>query len=553
MIGTVSHTRDAGRHICLTYLISMARSFADNGIATHCQGGFMSFPQQDVYWLNTLAFIESHRHPEDNLLVPAEFTEKLTHTFDYSYSYHAQEKRFQWLVIDKGRIPEINVFFLREFIGQSTPVFANEVFVVFSKHGLPKVEESLVHLVSLYKKLEGLKKTSGFYWFSKTIKNIIQIFNPSLSTVRAPASSSLAPCDKLEQTTSPREISKLENAEGLQHHADYQGELLTNIKRTNDQHQPNMNFLNNRLLFAADAVSLNIKSLGYEYARSLRDKLIIPENLSPQKIGLKSKACQQCDFECDWFFYWCQQLHVPVVYHRKLWEFCYILQALYEHDCLTPGRRGLGFGCGEEPLPSLLAAYDIAITATDLDPAESAAQGWIANSQNATSLEKIWRPGLCTRALFDKNVSLQYVDMNAIPNHFEGKYDFCWSSCALEHLGSIKNGLQFIENSLKTLVSGGLSIHTTEFNYLDDEETIDNYGTVLFRKRDFEELSARLTAANHEVTVLDFNVGSDFLDRFIDLPPYDSKIYAHTQNAHLKLMFAGFALTSFGVIIRKSR
>ena len=133
--------------------------------------------------------------------------------------------------------------------------------------------------------------------------------------------------------------------------------------------------MNTRLLFAADAVRLNIKSLGYEYARSLRDKLIIPENLSPQKIGLKSQACQQRDIEGDYFLCWCQQLHTPVVYHGKLWECCYILQALYEHDCLTPGRKGLGFGCGEEPLPSLLAADDIAITATDLDPAESAAQG----------------------------------------------------------------------------------------------------------------------------------------------------------------------------------
>jgi hypothetical protein len=531
----------------------MARSFADNGISTYYQDGFMSFPQQDVYWLNTLAFIESHMHPEDILLVPAEFTEKLTHAFDYSYSHYTQEKRFQWLVIHKGRISEINFSFLREFIEKSTPVFANEVFVVFSKHSLPKVKVDSVHLGALYKKLEEFKKTSSFYWFSEAIKNLIRILRSSHTTVSAHASSSPAPCDRLEQTTSSIEISKVGNAECLHHHADYHGKLLANIKRTNDQHQPNLNFLNERLLFAADAISLNIKSLGYEYARSLRDKLIIPENLSPQKIGLKSQACQQRDIECDWFLYWCQQLHIPVVYHRKFWEFCYILQALYEHDCLTPGRKGLGFGCGEEPLPSLLAAYDIAITATDLDPGESAAQAWIATNENMTSLEKIWHPGLCTRALFEKNVSLQYIDMNTIPDHLEGKYDFCWSACALEHLGSIKNGLQFIENSLKTLVPGGLSIHTTEFNYLEDEETIDNHVTVLFRKRDFEELSAKLIAANHEVAALDFSVGSDFLDRFIDLPPYNSKIYAHTQDAHLKLLIDGFASTSFGLIIRKSK
>jgi hypothetical protein len=498
----------------------------------------MSFPQQDVYWLNTLAFIESHRHLEDILLVPAEFTEKLTHAFDYSYSYLTQEKQFQWLVIHKGRIPEINITFLRKFIGNSDPVFANEVFVVFSTHSLPKVKADSVHLVALQKKLDGLKKSTSFSWFSKALKTIVQLFRSAHSAVRAHPGSSLSPCDK---------------DESLPQHTHIQEHLLADIKRTNDQCQPNLNLLNERLLFAADAVRLNIKSLGYEYARNLRDKLILPKNLSPHKIDLKSKACQQRDIESDWFWYWCQQLHTPVVYHRKLWEFCYILQALYEHDCLTPGYRGLGFGCGEEPLPSLLAAYDIAVTATDLDPGESAAQGWIATNQNMSSLEKIWHPGLCPRVLFEKNVSLQYVNMNAIPDWLQGKYNFCWSACALEHLGSIKNGLQFIENSLQTLTPGGLSIHTTEFNYLEDEETIDNYGTVLFRKRDFEELFARLTAANHEVVPLDFNVGSDFLDRFIDLPPYNSKMYASTQDAHLKLLIDGFASTSFGIIIRKSR
>ncbi len=325
-----------------------------------------------------------------------------------------------------------------------------------------------------------------------------------------------------------------------------------NTARTTNKQQPNLNFLNERLLFTADAVRFNIKTLGYEYARSLREQLTIPSNLSPQKINLQSKACQQNDIESDWFFYWCQEMKTPVVYHRKLWEFCYILQALYEYDLLTPGRKGLGFGCGEEPLPSILAAYDIEITATDLDPTASAAQGWIETKQNMSSVEKILHPELCTKELFTKNVSLKYVDMNAIPAYLEGKYDFCWSACALEHLGSIKNGLLFIENSLKTLVPGGISIQTTEFNYLEEQETIDNYGTVLFRKKDFEGIAKKLTAAGHQVAPLDFNIGSRVLDRFIDLPPYNSKVHEFAQEAHLRLLIDGFASTSFGMIIRKA-
>jgi SAM-dependent methyltransferase len=328
--------------------------------------------------------------------------------------------------------------------------------------------------------------------------------------------------------------------------------FLLNYQRTTVNKQPNLNFINERLLFTADAVRLNIKTLGYEYARSLRESFPIHNNLSPQKINLKSKACQQKDVESPWFWYWCQQIKTPVVYHRKLWEFAYILQALYEYDLLTAGKKGLGFGCGEEPLPSLLAAYDIAIVATDIDPTESAAKGWIETNQNMSSIDKIWHPELCARELFNKNISLQYVDMNAIPSHLEGQYDFCWSACALEHLGSIKNGLNFIENSLKTLVPGGICIHTTEFNYLEEEETIDNYGTVLFRKRDFQELAERLTAAGHQLATLDFDIGSGVLDRFIDLPPYDSKIHQPGQEAHLKLLIDGFASTSFGIIIRKA-
>jgi plasmid maintenance system killer protein len=143
----------------------MARSFVDDGISTHYQGGFMSFPQHDVYWLNTLTFIESHRHPEDIVLVPAEFTEKLTQAFDYLYSHHTQEKRFQWLVVHKGRMPEINISFLKKFIGKSAPVFANEVFVVFSKYSLPKVEVDSVHLVALQKKISGVKKSQWLLSF----------------------------------------------------------------------------------------------------------------------------------------------------------------------------------------------------------------------------------------------------------------------------------------------------------------------------------------------------------------------------------------------------
>lgn len=296
----------------------------------------------------------------------------------------------------------------------------------------------------------------------------------------------------------------------------------------------------------ATTIDSNVKNLGYEYAKSLLKDLKVPGNLLPSKIGLLSKACQQEDIESEWFAYWCQQMKVPVAYHRKMWEFCYILQVLYDYDLLKPRFKGLGFGCGEEPLPSLLAAYDIEITATDLDPQESASKGWLETNQSMASVDKIWISHLCSQELFAKNVNLKYVDMNNIPPDLANKYDFCWSACALEHLGSIKKGLQFIEKSLDTLVPGGVCIHTTELNYLQEEKTIDNEGTVLFRKRDFMELAQRLIDQGHQVAPLNFDIGSGFLDKFIDIPPYQSPL-----DAHLKLLVGGFATTSFGIIVKK--
>jgi len=290
----------------------------------------------------------------------------------------------------------------------------------------------------------------------------------------------------------------------------------------------------------------NIKVLGYEYARSLLRNLPPLDNLLPVKVGLDSKACQQKDIESEWFAYWCQQMKVPVVYHRKIWEFCYILQVIYDYELLTPDLKGLGFGCGEEPLPSLLAAYGIEITATDLNPQESASKGWVETNQSMSSVEKIWLPELCSQELFKKNVSLRYVDMNDIPDDLANKYDFCWSACALEHLGSISDGLRFIEKSLDTLVAGGVCIHTTELNYLQEENTIDNEGTVLFRKKDFVKLSQKLTAQGHQVAPLNFDIGSGFLDQFIDIPPYQE-----FQDAHLRLLVGDYATTSFGIIVRK--
>lgn len=472
----------------------------------------MSFPTGDKYWVDAAKFVQNTFAKNlATILAPEEFEKEIAgRILPYSLVQQDSFADYDCLIIHKGRIKDVDYSILDKIGSTYFPMYANEVFVVLCKeNAAPRLSKDFIHLQSFYKNLKLLRKEIRNAAFKNLAKSFFRI------------------------------IKRLHRKQAAE------TSVLVN-KRTTHNKQPNLTFINQRILFSSDVVRSNVKALGYQYARSLLEKLTVPDNLSPQKVGLGSKACKQQDIESVWFAYWCQELKVPIVYHRKLWEFCYILQVMYEHDMLKPSLKGLGFGCGEEPLPSLFAAYDIEITATDIDPQESVAKGWVDTNQSATSLEKIRHPDLCGEELFKKNVSLKYVDMNNIPDNLENKYDFCWSACALEHLGSIDNGLRFIEKSLKTLVPGGLSIHTTEFNFLEEEETIDNWGTVLFRKRDFIELAERLTSQGHQVVPLDFDIGSGFLDQFIDIPPYQQ-----VQDAHLKLLVDGFATTSFGMIVIK--
>jgi hypothetical protein len=142
-----------------------------------------------------------------------------------------------------------------------------------------------------------------------------------------------------------------------------------------------------------------------------------------------------------------------------------------------------------------------------------------------------------------KTADHQDVDMNAIPDTLRD-YDFCWSACSLEHTGSIDNGLCFIENSLDTLKPGGVAVHTTEFNLSSDTDTIEEGGTVLFRKQDIMLLARLLRTRKHKLLPLNFYAGSTEVDKFVDVPPYQN-------DPHLRLRIERYRLTSIGLAIIK--
>ena len=258
---------------------------------------------------------------------------------------------------------------------------------------------------------------------------------------------------------------------------------------------------------------------------------------------LRSRLCSQEQMETEQYARWCAEFLQKPSLHRKQWEWVFILQALEERGLLAPGRRGIGFGVGSEPLTALFARRGVEVVATDLDADAAVQAGWLNADQHAAGLAALDRLGLCPADRFARLVSFRVEDMNAISPDLHGGFDFTWSSCCFEHLGSIEHGLRFVEESLRLLKPGGVAVHTTEFNLSSNTDTLSEGGCVLFRRRDIDRLARRLTAAGHRIC-LDYSEGDGPADRHVDVPPYDLSL-------HLRLLLDGFVSTSIGLIVQR--
>jgi SAM-dependent methyltransferase len=238
-------------------------------------------------------------------------------------------------------------------------------------------------------------------------------------------------------------------------------------------------------------------------------------------------------------------------YARKQWEWVFISQALAEAGLLRDGSRGLGFAVGREPLPSLFASFGVSVLATDAPTDLGTTRLWEQTAQYAADAAVLNERGICSEEQERRLLRFERINMNAIPQNLRD-FDFCWSSCALEHLGSLRAGVNFIRRSLDTLKPGGYAIHTTELNVFSNEETVEESPfTVIFRERDLQELRAALEGEGHECLPIDFQYGDTDKDRFIDVAPFYTRKSSYWGRTHLKLLLGDFVTTSVALITRK--
>ena len=293
-------------------------------------------------------------------------------------------------------------------------------------------------------------------------------------------------------------------------------------------------------------INLVKKSLSFGEGHPKSDNLSSNTKLWDSEIHLpNSVLCRYEHLSTPWFIKWRDAMAIPADYrpeNRKHWEWCAIAQALSERNMLRPGRFGLGFAVGTEPLPGLFASYGANVLATDRAEDSS---GWSASGEHAKGLIDLFNPLICAEDEFHRLVRFQQADMTKLENLPASEFDFVWSSCALEHLGTLQMGLDFIKGAMRLLKPGGVAIHTTEFNCSSNEETCTQPAGVMYRRRDMEQLAAELRLDRVLMSPFDFNAGSSFQDIDYDEPPFGTKPY------HIKLLIDGYVSTSCLIIAQK--
>ena len=271
-------------------------------------------------------------------------------------------------------------------------------------------------------------------------------------------------------------------------------------------------------------------------------------------MTLTSCACKYSDFDTDWYSDAEAALKIREIfsYHsasefdfvnRKFWEWCVITRALKERGKLKNGATGLGCAVGTEPLTAFFASLGVKVLATDIVTED--AGGWIATNEHCADREALFFNALCGRATFQKNVAFQPMDMRQLDG-LEGRFDFIWSSCALEHLGSLDAGLDYIFSSSEYLAEGGVAVHTTEFNVSSNTSTIEHGSAVVYRKADIQELEEDLARRGFKLVDPDFDAGRHKYDLDYDVAPY-----MVNGKPHVKLDIGGYVCTSYLLIIER--
>jgi SAM-dependent methyltransferase len=178
-------------------------------------------------------------------------------------------------------------------------------------------------------------------------------------------------------------------------------------------------------------------------------------------VKVSSKLCDAA----DWFLPGFQEIienelrEVPR-FHRKQWESAMIFRTLRDNGKMNETKLGLSMGGGKELIAYAIAPHVKRLVVTDLYEMNTT---WdCAKTDDPDEYIKQNKPF----PVDDAKLEALRMDMRDLK--FPDKtFDFCYSTCAVEHIGDREDFLRHFNEVARVLKDDGVYVFTTEILYGD--------------------------------------------------------------------------------------
>lgn len=264
-----------------------------------------------------------------------------------------------------------------------------------------------------------------------------------------------------------------------------------------------------------------------------------------------SKVCDAADwFDSELLDVLINELEETPRLHRKQWEFGMIFLTLKKLGMISPGKTGLSMGGGNERVLYSIARRIKKLTVTDLYESETS---WdTARTNNADKFIRSNKPF----DVDDEKLEVFNMDMREL-KFPDNTFDFCYSSCSIEHIGHYNDFLKHLNEVYRVLRDEGVYVFTTELNFVN--ETIKDQNNYIFSA---DYLLKLLNEMDFTLAVNpDLNITTH--ESNYPLPTNISKLFYSEDAAsgnnifkmipHILLLRGKYPFTSILFIMRKKR
>ena len=235
-------------------------------------------------------------------------------------------------------------------------------------------------------------------------------------------------------------------------------------------------------------------------------------------------------------------------FHRKQWESAMIFLALRQAGKLRPDNVGLSMGGGKELILYALAPHLRQLVVTDLYDTQT---DWdCAKTNNPDAFIRHNKPF----PVDNKRLMALRMDMRDL-KFPDRSFDFCYSTCAVEHIGRKDDFVRHFNEVARVLEDDGIYVFTTEILYGD--RTIEDEHNHVFSLRDLHEIFAQSNLVPEEefdARITEHKINYPSPSYLKSLAHCGPRLFAETwlqESPHIQLMRGKHPFTCAIFVMRK--